>query len=143
MMLLAYSIVGCEKVERAGKKVRQMIREGSAASTKATEAVEHFHQEYNAGNYAGIYAEADECFQKAQPEEAFVALLSTVKEKLGDVTSTTRTGWQINTAGGRTTARLTYRVKYQHGKGTETFRLEGTAEKMAILSWNIDSDRLK
>src|SRR5947207_1089855 len=63
----------------------------------AEQAVEKFHAQYNAGQYNDIYNDADDEFKKSVTLDQWTELMEAVHRKLGTVSKSTDTGWNVNT----------------------------------------------
>jgi Protein of unknown function (DUF3887) len=63
-------------------------RGSSAALERAKEATGHFHEQFNQGDYAGIYSQASQELQDAGSEEDMAKFFEKVHEKLGNFVST-------------------------------------------------------
>ena len=87
----------------------------------ASGAGKKFHQEFNQQNYDQIYQEADPKLRAAVEPEAWSKLMTRLHDKLGNVTDTTRTGFNVNYNVGGTTVTMTYSTKFQLGDGQEEF----------------------
>jgi hypothetical protein len=112
------------------------------SNAAAESAVADFHQKLDAGDFKTIYDTADQGFKKAAPEKDFVALLEAIHRKLGNVQSTNRQGWNINSYNFQTYVELTYQTKFAEGDGTEKFRYRIEKGRALLLYYNINSTAL-
>jgi hypothetical protein len=108
----------------------------------AEAAVVKFHDQFNAGKYQEIYAEADEGFKSSVTEDQWVALLEAVQRKLGSVKESHSTGWGVNTTTAGTMATLSYDVDFSEGKGDEKFIFHITGDKALLYHYNVNSPLL-
>jgi len=103
----------------------------------ATGAGKRFHDQFNQQNYAAIYQEADPKFREAVQQDALTKLLTKVHDKLGNVTDTTRTGFNVNYNVGGTTVTMTYSTKFQLGDGQEEFVWLKSNHELRLLRYNV------
>ena len=108
----------------------------------ATGAGKRFHDQFNQQNYAAIYQEADPKFREAVQQDALTKLLTKVHDKLGNVTDTTRTGFNVNYNVGGSTVTITYSTKFQQGEGQERFVWLKSDDGVRLLNYDIRSDAL-
>jgi len=64
-----------------------------------------------------------------------------VRERLGAVKSTERTGFNVNYDTGASQITLAYQTTFANGEGTETF-IYDTGEPPRLMSWHVDSPAL-
>lgn len=106
-------------------------------------AVEQFHAQLAAGQYAAIYDGADETLRKKTTEAAFVDLLQSVHQKLGDVhdSNLNRTGiaWHSNQ---NVTISVNYETKFTYGMGTEQFVWQDKGNRVTLGGYQIRSNVL-
>jgi hypothetical protein len=108
----------------------------------AEAAVVQFHNQFNAGKFHDIYAQADDEFKKSASEADFVTLLEAVHRKLGTVKQSNPTGWGVNATPMGTIARLSYEVEFSEGKGTEDFVFHVSGDKATLYHYNVNSPLL-
>src|SRR5437868_15344789 len=72
----------------------------------AERSVLGFHQLYDEGKYADIYAASDGRFKNASTEKNFLELMAAVKRKLGKVTESASGGFRVQTFNFTTTVVL-------------------------------------
>ncbi|MFL6335385.1 MAG: hypothetical protein ACJ754_18895 [Pyrinomonadaceae bacterium] len=108
----------------------------------AETAVAHFHEQYNAGQFREIYAEADEEFKKSASEADFLALLEALRRKLGTVGQAEQAGWHVNATTMGTMVTLGYNVEFSEGKGAEQFVFRVSGEKALLYNYNVNSPLL-
>jgi hypothetical protein len=122
--------------------VAVMLLEGQTAKyLKLTNpAVEQFHAQLAAGQYAAIYDGADATLRKATSEADFVDLLQSAHRKLGDVRDSrlSRTGiaWHSSQS---VTISLHYETKFTYGMGTEQFVWQDQGNRVTLGGYHIRS----
>jgi hypothetical protein len=84
-------------------------RDLAAADT----AVARFHQLLDSRDYTAIYAQADQKFRDASKQDDFVALMTAVHKKLGQVTSASRQGFFVNYNTSGSQIRVNYATKFR------------------------------
>ncbi|HEV8229678.1 MAG TPA: DUF4019 domain-containing protein [Candidatus Limnocylindria bacterium] len=108
----------------------------------AEKAVERFHQQYNDESYGQMYADADAAFRRATSDASWTQLMQAVKRKLGALTRSRQTNFNLFSGTGGTTATLAYASEFAQGKATEEFRYGITGGKALLLAYNINSPDL-
>ena len=108
----------------------------------ASAAGKKFHDRFNQQDYATIYSDADAKFRAAVKPDALTSLLTRVHDKLGNVTDTTRTGFNVNYNLGGSTITLTYSTKFQQGEGQERFVWLKSGDELRLLNYDIQSPAL-
>jgi len=108
----------------------------------ASGAGKKFHQEFNQQNYDQIYQEADPKLRAAVEPEAWSKLMTRLHDKLGNVTDTTRTGFNVNYNVGGTTVTMTYSTKFQLGDGQEEFVWLKSNHELRLLNYTLRSRAL-
>jgi hypothetical protein len=124
-----------------------LVTLGCSSMTKGRKAgeagVEKFHKQFGDGQYSQIYSEANQKFKDVTSDAELNELLGAVHDKLGTVTKSTQTSWNVNATTGGTTVSLTYDVEYsKDAKGTEDFVFFVENDKASLLSFNIKSPQL-
>jgi hypothetical protein len=113
---------------------------GAVASKEhALAAVDTFHAQLNAGDFAAIWNGADAAFREAAPRDAFDKLVGAVHRKLGRATQTASDGWSVNSYNFQTRVVLKQRTQFEHGSGVETFTFVVHGEQVALVGYNIQS----
>jgi len=117
---------------------------GMASGKRAAETeVVTFHRLYNAKKFEEIYSSAHEKMRNHTTEAAFLELIQRIREKLGKMTSTSSTGFNVRSINGTTTVILTRATTFEHGSARETFTYEMVGEKAELVGYNVKSDSLK
>lgn len=109
------------------------------STAEAEKAASEFHALFNARNYEKIYDDAHPDFKATQPKADLVAFLRTIREKMGAVKSTTKTGWQASSVNLKTNANLAYSTQFENGKGSETFIYRIADGKASLIGWHVNS----
>ena len=109
------------------------------STAEADKAAAEFHSLYDAEDYDKIYDTAHADFKTAQPKVETVKFIRSVREVLGKVKSTTRTGWKANSMNMNTNVVLTFETEFEHGKGVETFTYRIENGSAVLLGWHINS----
>jgi len=105
----------------------------------ASGAGKKFHEQYNLGKYAEMYAEADVKFRAGLTLEDWTRLLTRVHDKLGNETDATRVGFNVNYNVGGSTVTVRYSTEFQLGEGTEEFVWLKSGDGVRLLSYNVRS----
>jgi hypothetical protein len=110
--------------------------------TAADQAVKDFHSKLDAADFKGIYDAAHADFKDASTEKDFTAILEAVHRKLGNVQSSERVSWNINSYNLKTNVESSCKTKFADGEATESFihRLEG--DRAVLYGYNINSTEL-
>ena len=98
-----------------------------------------FHANLNAGRFDEIYAAAGDEFKKAAPKEKVLQLFAAIEKKLGKVTSSSTTTWNVRSFNFVTTVVLVADTKFEKGAGTETFTFRVSDDKATLVGYNINS----
>jgi Protein of unknown function (DUF4019) len=102
-------------------------------------AVTHFHQLLDGQDYASIYTQADQKFRDATKRDDFVALMTAVHRKLGQVGSAARTGFFVNYNTSGSQIRVSYATKFSEGDAEEQFVWSKSGDKLVLLGYHINS----
>ena len=115
----------------------------SIAFERAKEGTEHFHEQFNQGDYAGIYSQASEEFQDAGSEEDMAKFLGKVHEKLGDFSNTNGPkSYFVTASTSGLFITLTYASNFAAGRGDELFVWRVGTRKAELVKYTIDSKEL-
>jgi hypothetical protein len=128
LVLLATAACGCGNMFK-GKQAGE-------------QSVLGFHQLYNDGKYAEMYAASDAKFKSASAEKGFLDLMAAVQRKLGKVTESVNGGFRVQTFNFTTTVVLNQNTKFERGAGTEVFTFEMAGGKAVLVGYNINSQDL-
>jgi hypothetical protein len=108
----------------------------------AEQSVADFHKLYNERNLTEIYATAHFKLKSATKEPEFLDFIGAVQRKLGKVTQTSNTGFNVRTFNFKTTVVLTQSTTFEEGTGIETFTFEMDHDRAILLGYNINSKEL-
>ena len=127
IMAVAAALAGCSA-----------SRDKSAAEA----AVVRFHEMLDDARYHDIYAGAADDFRRSGPEQAAVATLQRVHERLGAFRSSQQSGWRVNFGTAGNIVRLNYATQFASGAGSEdfVFRIEGNAAQ--LVGYHVNSPAL-
>lgn len=112
------------------------------STAEADKAAAEFHSLYDAEDYDKIFDTAHADFKASQPKVETIDFIRSVREKLGKVKSTNRTGWQANSFNMNTNVILTHETEFENGKGVETFTYRIENGSAVLLGWYINSNAL-
>ena len=106
----------------------------------AEDAVDRFHEQFNASTLNQIYEESAGPSRDAASREEFVEFVSTVRRKLGNVVDSKREpDMSENTRNEFTTLNVTYRTTFAQGQGEEKFVWQIKNGKALLLNYTISS----
>jgi hypothetical protein len=125
VILGAAALVGCGGLTK-----------GKAA---AEAAIARFHASYNQGKLDDIWKEADPGFRTASAKQNYDDLMGAVQRKLGKVTSTSNTGWNVQSFNFKTTVSMTQKSVFESGQGTESFTFTVDGTNAVLTGYNIQS----
>ena len=112
------------------------------STAEADKAAAEFHALFDAEDFDQIFNTAHADFQASQPREDTINFLRSVRDKLGSVKSTNRTGWQANSINMKTNVVLTFRTEFENGQGVETFTYRVIDGSAILLGWHVNSNAL-
>jgi TonB family protein len=103
-------------------------------------AVARFHDQFNAGQYHDIYAQAEEGpFHRGSGEADTLAWLDTVHRKLGTVKTANETEWHVRHG---TEVNLIYDTQFTEGNAREYFVFYVSGDNARLSNYNIESPLL-
>lgn len=105
----------------------------------AEEAVVRLHGHHSSRNFASAYAEADESFRAAVGASEYMRSIQGVREKLGAVKSTSRTGWHMKLRTDGTYVSLTYRTEFEKSGATEAFLFRIVGDRARLVNYAVES----
>jgi len=114
----------------------------SRDKSAAEAAVVRFHEMLDDARYHDIYAGAADAFRRSGPEQAAVATLQSVHERLGAFRSSQQSGWRVNFGTAGNIVRLNYVTQFASGAGSEefVFRIDGNAAQ--LVGYHVNSPAL-
>ena len=113
-----------------------------ASTTKADKAVAKFHDLYNDSEFEAIYSASHPDFQAVQPKDTALKFFASVREKLGEVESSSRTGWNASSVNLKTNITLTFATEFENGSAMESFSYQIKDDTATLCGWNLNSDDL-
>jgi hypothetical protein len=116
----------------------QMLKSKPAAE----QAVVEFHKLYNDGKLPEIYAASHNKLKSITKETDFLDFVGTVHKKLGKMTQTSTTGFNVKSMNLTTTVVLTQNTTFENGTCTETFTYLMDGEKAVLAGYHINSKDL-
>lgn len=108
----------------------------------AEQSVDDFHKFYNDGKLTEIYSAGHSKLKSATTEKQFMEFIGAVRRKLGKVTQTSNTGFNVSTFNFTTAVVLNQSTTFEQGMGTEVFTFEMDGDKAVLVGYNIDSKDL-
>ena len=104
--------------------------------------IERYQQTYNSGDARALYGQVSEEFRRASTAEQMAGLVEFISGNLGQIESSERNGFNINTENGLTTTTVTMITQFEKGEGEETYVFYGQGEDLRIVAWNVNSTAL-
>ena len=111
----------------------------------AADAMDQFHERFNAGEFDKIYDTADADFQRTTTRTDFLKLLDAVHRKLGDYKNCDNHGWNTwntNTFNSDTSVTLHYKTTFKKGEGDEEFVYRVSGTRARLRGYHINSNTL-
>ena len=109
------------------------------ASGAADQAVEKFHAQFEAEDYAAMYTGADPQFRGATAAKDWTDLMAAVRRKLGHFRSASRGNVNVTQSTGGTFVAQSFDTTYDEGHATEQFRWRVADGHAFLLGYNISS----
>ena len=128
VLLLACALTGCGDFIH-GKEV-------------AADAMDQFHDRFNAGEFDKIYDTADADFQKAMGRADFLKFIEAVHRKLGNYKTCDSQDWRSSTFNGDTSVSLRYKTTFEKGAGEEDFVYRVSGTRATLPGSHINSPQL-
>ena len=104
--------------------------------------VEKFHAAYSRGDRDALYAMTGRQFRATTSRAQFDDLIDVVSVRLGAVSDSERTGFNVNTNTDGTFTSITMTTHFAKGDGVESFVFTGSGDEMALEGWHVQSPRL-
>ena len=105
----------------------------------AERAIAQFHDSFSQGKLEDIWNGADPQFRTASTRQKYDDFMGAVQRKLGKVTSTSNTGWNIKTFNFKTTVYMVQETAFEKGQGTESFTFGINGTNAVLVGYNIQS----
>ena len=106
------------------------------------ERIAEFQAAYSQSDLDALYALVGPEFRKISDREDFANLHGMIHGRLGDVVSSERVGFSVNTSPMGTMTVVTMETQFEDGVGLESFTFLGSGEDLVLEGWNVNSDRL-
>jgi hypothetical protein len=108
----------------------------------ADAAVRRFHEQLNAGDFEGIYRDADQAFKTDLGHDESIRFLQAVHQKLGLAGSETRLNIRVETNPGGTFLTVGYSTMFAAGQATESFTWVKSDGTLKLDGYHIQSNAL-
>jgi hypothetical protein len=108
----------------------------------AEKAVITFHEQFNAGGFEVIYDAGADDLRAAEARSEFIATLTALRAKLGQVRDSQRTGFNSRVGSDGTFVELEYETNFDNGEGTEEFTWAISDGQARLLGYNVTSRAL-
>ena len=105
-------------------------------------AIEEFHEHWNAGDVDAIWNSTDPEMRDGLTQDEFRATFVRFTETLGNVESSEREGFNLNTNNGVTTTVITMNTQFANGEGVEEFTFRDQGDAQRLLSYFVESEAL-
>lgn len=105
-------------------------------------AVENYFANYNASEFAALYASAAKPLHDSMEEGKFLASQQLIREKLGDYQSKTIRGVKIVRERGPAATVITYDATFAKGPASVALAFQGTGADAKLVSTEFRSDLL-
>ena len=104
----------------------------------AADAMDRFHERFNAGEYGKIYDTAGSEFQAQNVRGDFLTRLDAAHRQLGDYKTCADRGWSSRSFGGDANVELRYRTHFARGDADETFAYAVSGTHASLQTYRID-----
>lgn len=108
----------------------------------SAQAVHHFHEQLNAGDYSGMWERADEGFRTSGKMQDFLDLIAAIHRKLGNASSESLDNINVSVTTSGTYITAVYSTQFESGPGTETFVWKRDGTQLKLFRYNINSKAL-
>lgn len=105
-------------------------------------AVQHFHEQLDAGQFDAIYEASAQDMKEATPRDKFVAFLDAVHRKLGAVKTASQEGWNVNYQTSGSFITMTYKTAFSDGDAVEQFTFRISGEQALLVGYHVNSEAL-
>jgi hypothetical protein len=119
-----------------------IVRSFDQGRDVTAQAVKRFHDQFNAGKFGDIYAEAGSQFQEASGEEKLNSILQLVQGKLGQVVESEEASFTVNYGLGGKHLIVVYKTKFSEGEAVEKFTYQVKSNQVVLFGYNVNSDVL-
>jgi len=109
----------------------------------SSDAVDRFHQELNAGDYAQIYEDATDEFRRAGSREDLNKFFDNIRQKMGTAGKRNPAGFHVNWQNGRLWVDQVFNTQFEKGQGQEYFLWEIRQGQPHLYHYRVDSPNLR
>ena len=109
----------------------------------AADAMDRFHERFNAGEYGKIYDTAGPEFQGKNVRGDFLSRLDAAHRLLGDYKTCADRGWSSRSFGGDTSVELRYRTHFERGDADETFDYTVSSARATLRAYRVNPKALE
>lgn len=114
----------------------------SEGKARGERGVAEFHDRFNAEQFDAIYDGASEMYKQVAARDETIALLRTVRSKLGAAGRSDLKQWRVNTTADGILLSMTYSTRYEQDTAIESFIFQIKGEDVRLAGFNIDSNKL-
>lgn len=111
----------------------------SANTATAERGVATFHSQLDAGQFTQMYQASSDGLKKITGEQAFVAFLEGVHDKLGVTRSSKQENWKVNYLTRGTFVTLHYKTAFANGDANEEFVFLVDGQKASLEGYHMDT----
>jgi hypothetical protein len=115
---------------------------GLADTAAAEQAVANFHELLDGSQFEQIYTLSADEMKRATERSDFVAFLSAVHRKLGNVKSSEKQNWVVNYGPRGEFLTVTYQTTFQEGQASEQFVFRMQGHSATLAGYRINSAAL-
>jgi hypothetical protein len=108
----------------------------------ASGAVDHFHEQLNAGDYSQIYQNAADEFRRWGSQEDLNKLFANVRDKMGAAGKPSTAGFHVNWRNGAVWVDQTFNTQFAKGQAQEFFVWKIQQDQPRLYRYRIDSPNL-
>ena len=136
IVVVLCGLIGGALVWKAGKSTYRNYQ-------IASEAVDHFHQQLNAGDYGPIYEGATEEFRRWGKREDLNRFFDNIREKMGSAGKPSTAGFHVNWRNGAVWVDQTFNTQFEKGLAQEYFLWKIEQDQPRLYKYQIDSANLR
>ena len=108
----------------------------------ASDAVDRFHQQLNAGDYDQIFEEATDEFRRAGSRNDLNKFFDNIRQKMGPAGKRSAAGFHVNWQNGRLWVDQVFNTQFEKGQGQEYFLWEIQQGHPHLYHYRVDSPNL-
>lgn len=104
-------------------------------------AINHFHEQYNNGEFDSIWNEAQPKFRDSLTKDEYINHMHDVQNKFGKVVSSSQLSKrEVNRFSWTRKIEIVQRTVFEKGESVETFRFEFINQKALLIHYSIKSE---